>query len=88
MYGTALFKIGRTRAVLITESSVFRQIGITGVYVATNTGEVIFQPVKKGMTYKKNFITVLNGLNPGMTVITEGLDKIKAGSYVRPEFNK
>lgn len=88
MYGIAFFKLGKTNAIIIPKKAVFKQLGINGVYVAGKSGEVMFQPVKKGFTYKKGYVTVLNGLNPGMTVITGGLRKITAGSFVNPEFNK
>ena len=86
MYGVARFKIGTKKAVIVPKNAIIRRLGITGVYVAGNSGQVIFQPVKKGRVYKKNFIIVLNGLNPGMIVITSDLDKISAGSYVSPKF--
>jgi len=86
MYGTARFIIGKRKAVIIPETAAIRRLGITGVYTADGAGEVMFQPIKKGGIYKKNFIIVLNGLNPGMTIITSDLDKIKAGSYVSPKF--
>ena len=86
MYGTARFKIGKRKAIVLPKSAIVRRLGITGVYTANGAGEVVFQPVKKGGVYKKNLIIILNGLNPGMTVITSDLDKISAGSFVSPKF--
>jgi RND family efflux transporter MFP subunit len=86
MYGTARFKIGKRKAVIIPKTAIVRRLGITGVYTADNAGEVMFQPVKRGRVYKKNFIVISNGLKPGMTVITSGLNKIKTGNYVSPKF--
>jgi RND family efflux transporter MFP subunit len=86
MYGTAKFKIGKRKAVTVPKSAVVRRLGITGVYTVNGGGEVVFQPVKRGRTYKKNFVIIINGLNPGMIVITSDLDKISAGSYVNPKF--
>ena len=85
MYGTARFKIGKRKAITVPKSAVVRRLGITGVYTVNGTGEAVFQPVKRGGTYKKNFIVIINGLNPGMIVITTDLDKISAGSYVNPK---
>jgi RND family efflux transporter MFP subunit len=86
MYGVAKFKTGKRKAVIIPKTAILRRLGIWGVYTANNTGEVTFQPIKKGGIYKRNFIIALSGLNPGMTIITGDLDKITAGSYVSPEF--
>ena len=81
-----IFKIGKRKAITVPKSAVIRRLGITGVYTVNGDGEVVFQPVKRGGTYKKNFIVIINGLNPGMIVITTDLDKISAGSYVNPKF--
>lgn len=88
MYGVARFKIGRRRAIIIPEVAVLKKLGIWGVYIANNEGEVMFQPIKKGPIYKKNYIIALNGLSPGLTVITSGLSKISAGGYVSPVYSK
>ncbi len=87
MYGVARFRTGRRKALIIPKNAVLRRLGITGVYTASDNGEVFFQPVKKGGVYKKNFVIILNGLNPGMTVLTGGLDKIAPGSFVNPKFD-
>ncbi|MHB8232480.1 MAG: efflux RND transporter periplasmic adaptor subunit [bacterium] len=86
MYGAAKFKIGKRKAVIIPKTAIIRRLGIWGVYAASNTGEVMFQPIKKGGSYKRKFSIVLSGLNPGMTIITSDLDKITDGSYVSPKF--
>lgn len=86
MYGIAKFKIGKRKAIIIPKTAILRRLGIWGVYTVGRTGEVIFQPIKKGGFYKRNFIIVLNGLNPGMTIITSNVDEITAGSYVNPKF--
>ena len=85
MYGTARFKIGKRKAITVPKSAVVRRLGITGVYTVNGAGEVVFQPVKRGGTYKNNFIVIINGLNPGMIIVTTDLDKISAGSYVNPK---
>ncbi len=88
MYGVARFKIGKKKAIIIPKTAVLKRLGIWGVYIANNEGEVMFQPIKKGPIYKRNYIIALNGLNPNLTVITSGLSKISAGSYVSPVFLK
>ena len=85
MYGTARFKIGKRKAITVPKSAVVRRLGINGVYTVNGTGEAVFQPVKRGRTYKNNFIVIINGLNPGMIIVTTDLDKISAGSYVNPK---
>jgi len=86
MYGTARFKIGKRKAIIVPKSAVIRRLGITGVYIVNGAGEAVFQPVKRGRMYKNNFIVIINGLNPGMTVLISDLNKISAGSYVKPKF--
>ncbi|MGC8555211.1 MAG: efflux RND transporter periplasmic adaptor subunit [Candidatus Acidulodesulfobacterium sp.] len=86
MYGVAYLKIGTKKALIVPKSAVVRRLGITGVYIEGKSGQVMFQPVKKGPVYKKKFIVILNGLNPGMTVITGKLNKIDIGDYVSPNF--
>jgi RND family efflux transporter MFP subunit len=88
MYGVAKFKIGEKKAIIIPSSAIVRRLGITGVYTVGISGEVTFQPIKKGGSYKRHFIIALSGLNPGMAVITGDLNKISAGSYVKPHFSK
>ncbi len=87
MYGIASFKIGSKKVILIPKNAVLKRLGIWGVYIATGSGEVIFQPVSKGSIYNKDFVIVLNGLVPGMTVITSNLNEITAGSRVTPKLN-
>ena len=86
MYGVAYFKIGIKKALIVPKNAVVRRLGITGVYIAGKSGRIMFQPVKKGRVYKKKFVVILNGLNPGMTVITGKLNKIDIGDYVNPDF--
>ena len=86
MYGIAYFKIGTEKALIVPKDAVVRRLGITGVYIEGKSGQVMFQPVKKGPVYKKKFTVILNGLNPGMTVITGKLNKIDIGDYVNPDF--
>jgi membrane fusion protein, multidrug efflux system len=61
------------------------QRGAQGTYAfvvkADNTVEV--RPVKTGVT-EGNLIAVNQGLNPGENVVTDGQDKLQAGSRVRP----
>ena len=86
MYGVAYFKIGMEKALIVPKDAVVRRLGITGVYIEGKSGRVMFQPVNKGPVYKKKFIVILNGLNPGKTVITGKLNKIDIGDYVSPDF--
>ncbi len=87
MYGACRFKIGKRKAMIIPKAAVLKRLGIWGVYIANNEGEVMFQPIKKGPIYKKNYIIALNGLSPDLTVITSGLSKISVGGYVNPEYS-
>jgi membrane fusion protein (multidrug efflux system) len=88
MYGVAYLKIGQTKAMIIPSSAMFRKLGIYGVYIANKQGKVMFQPVKKGPVYNKKYIIILNGLQPGLTVITSGINKLKSGDYVSPVYQK
>ena len=86
MYGVAYFKIGIKKALIVPKDAVVRRLGITGVYIEGKSGQVMFQPVKKGPVYKNKFTVILNGLNSGMTVITGKLNKIDICDYVSPDF--
>ena len=61
------------------------QRGAEGTYAfvvkADNTVEV--RQVKVGVT-EGNLIAVTQGLNPGENVVTDGQDKLQAGTRVRP----
>jgi membrane fusion protein, multidrug efflux system len=54
------------------------------VFVVTTDKTVAEQPVKISMT-QGNFMVVQSGLKPGETVVTDGQDKLHAGSHVLPE---
>ncbi|MDA8304860.1 MAG: hypothetical protein M0016_06825, partial [Deltaproteobacteria bacterium] len=86
MYGVARFKVGKRKAMIIPKAAVLKRLGVWGVYIANNEGEIMFQPIKKGPIYKKNYIIALNGLSPDLTVITSGLSKISVGGYVSPAY--
>ncbi|RZD16087.1 MAG: efflux RND transporter periplasmic adaptor subunit [Candidatus Acididesulfobacter guangdongensis] len=88
MYGVAYFKIGQTKAMIVPASAIFRKLGISGVYIANKQGKVMFQPVKKGPVYNNKYIIILNGLQPGLTVITSGINKLEGGDYVLPIFQR
>ena len=87
MYGVARFKVGKRKAMIIPKAAVLKRLGVWGVYIANNEGEVMFQPIKKGPIYKKNYIIALNGLSPDLTVITSDLSKISVGGYVSPVYS-
>lgn len=86
MYGIAYFRIGQKKAMIIPASAVFRKLGISGVYIADKQGKITFQPIKKGQVYKKKYIIILNGLQPGLTVITSKINKLAVGNYVSATF--
>lgn len=88
MYGVASFKIGKRKVIIIPRTALIKKLGVSGVYIANNEGEVMFQPIKKGEVYGRNYIVVLNGLSPNLTLITSDLNKISVGSYVNPVFLK
>ncbi|MDE1170675.1 MAG: MdtA/MuxA family multidrug efflux RND transporter periplasmic adaptor subunit [Verrucomicrobium sp.] len=51
------------------------------VYLAQPDGTVTLRPVKTGVTEGEN-VEVLDGLSPGDTVVTEGVDQLKDGGKV------
>jgi membrane fusion protein, multidrug efflux system len=73
----------KKNATVVPSAAVQR--GAEGTYAfvvkADNTVEV--RPVKVGVT-EGNLIAVNQGLNPGEKVVTDGQDKLQAGSRVRP----
>ena len=73
----------KKNATVVPSAAVQR--GAEGTYAfvvkADNTVEV--RPVKVGVT-EGNLVAVDQGLNPGEKVVTDGQDKLQAGSHVRP----
>ena len=73
----------KKNATVVPSAAVQR--GAEGTYAfvvkADNTVEV--RPVKIGVT-EGNLVAVNQGLNPGEKVVTDGQDKLQAGSRVRP----
>ncbi len=73
----------KKNATVVPSAAVQR--GAEGTYAfvvkADNTVEV--RQVKVGVT-EGNLIAVNQGLNPGEKVVTDGQDKLQAGSHVRP----
>jgi membrane fusion protein, multidrug efflux system len=73
----------KKNATVVPSAAVQR--GAEGTYAfvvkADNTVEV--RPVKVGVT-EGNLVAVNQGLNPGEEVVTDGQDKLQAGSHVRP----
>jgi RND family efflux transporter MFP subunit len=86
MYGVAYFKIGHAKAMIVPASAIFKKLGISGVYIANKHGKVMFQPVKKGPVYNNKYIIIVNGLQPGLTLITSEINKLESGDYVSPAF--
>jgi membrane fusion protein, multidrug efflux system len=73
----------KKNATVVPSAAVQR--GAEGTYAfvvkADNTVEV--RPVKVGVT-EGNLVAVNQGLDPGEKVVTDGQDKLQAGSHVRP----
>lgn len=70
-------------ATVVPSAAVQRGAQGTYAFVVKPDNTVEVRPVKVGVT-EGNLIAVNQGLNPGEKVVTDGQDKLQAGSLVRP----
>jgi RND family efflux transporter MFP subunit len=72
---------GRQAAIFVPLAAVYQEKDIPAVWVVTG-GAVTLRPVKIG-PYGDAKVQVLSGLNPGDTVVTAGVHKLREGQKVR-----
>jgi membrane fusion protein, multidrug efflux system len=73
----------KKNATVVPSAAVQRGAEGTYAFVVKPDNTVEVRPVKIGVT-EGNLIAVSQGLNPGEKVVTDGQDKLQAGSRVRP----
>jgi membrane fusion protein (multidrug efflux system) len=79
-----LSQVTQKNAILVPQQGVSRDVqGNATVYVVTPDNKAQLRTVKADRTVGTSWL-VANGLNAGDKVITEGLDRVKAGQPVRP----
>jgi len=72
----------RQEAVVVPESALMSQGERTSVYVINAEGNAQVRPVKIGLR-TANQIEVIEGLQPGEKVVTEGIQKVRPGAPVK-----
>lgn len=70
--------------IVVPQQAIGDQQGQTFVYVVGDDNKVEFRNVTVGASYEEDRV-IEKGLKPGERVITDGLQKVKPGSAVKPE---
>ena len=74
-------------AVLVPQKAVMSQQGENIVYVLGEGNKVVSTKVTTGTQYKQ-YTVIEKGLKAGQVVVTDGLQKIKDGVEVNPQYSK
>ena len=74
-------------AVLVPQKAVMSQQGENIVYVLGECNKVVSTKVTAGTQYKQ-YTVIEKGLKAGQVVVTDGLQKIKDGVEVNPQYSK
>ena len=74
-------------AVLVPQKAVMSQQGENIVYVLGEGNKVVSTKVTAGTQYKQ-YTVIEKGLKAGQVVVTDGLQKIKDGVEVNPQYSK
>ncbi|WP_181885174.1 efflux RND transporter periplasmic adaptor subunit [Pontibacter diazotrophicus] len=83
MFARVNLDLGEIEGVYVPASAVINQPGTTNQYVFVKSGDRVERtPVETGNRYQ-DLVRILSGLEPGQTIITEGMAKLNEGSLVR-----
>lgn len=74
---------GGTGTVLVPQRAVMQSQGVNSVYVVGKDSTVAYRSVTLGDTYGTEW-GILEGLEPGEEVLTEGLQKVRSGMKIVP----
>lgn len=87
-YGRVVLKAHTARRDLIVpQRAVQRDMLGEFVYVIDKNNKIEKRTVKTGLELPNYEIVITNGLKAGETIVTEGFQKITAGTTVTPQFN-
>ncbi|WP_298064948.1 efflux RND transporter periplasmic adaptor subunit [uncultured Rikenella sp.] len=74
---------GGKRIVLVPQRAVMQSQGVNSVYVVGRDSTVAYRQVTLGDTYGREW-GILEGLEPGEQVLTEGFQKVRSGMKIVP----
>jgi multidrug efflux pump subunit AcrA (membrane-fusion protein) len=73
--------IGKKQALLVPKKAVVEKGQLTGVYTVNENSIIAYRLVRDGKSYGDR-VEILSGLNPGDTVIVDGVEKAVDGGVV------
>ncbi len=85
-YAKVAIPAGKRPALLVSKQAVVERGQLTGLYLVDANGLITYRLIRTGRSYGDR-IEVLTGLNPGDTVIVEGVDRAVDGGMLVPPGN-
>jgi multidrug efflux pump subunit AcrA (membrane-fusion protein) len=73
--------IGIRQTLLVPKKTVVAKGQLTGVYTVDKNSIIVFRLVREGKSYGDR-VEILSGLNPGDTVIVDGVEKAVDGGII------
>jgi RND family efflux transporter MFP subunit len=81
-YAKVSIPVGKREALLVPEGAIVERGQLTGVYVVDKESVMTYRLVKVGRRYGGR-LEILTGLNPGDSVVVEGVDRAVDGGIAR-----
>jgi RND family efflux transporter MFP subunit len=80
-YARVAIPVGKKQALLVPKKAVLEKGQLTGVYTVNKKSVITYRLVRAGKAFGDR-VEILSGLNPGDTVIVEGVEKAVDGGLV------
>ena len=80
-YARVSIPVGRKQSLLVLKKAVVEKGQLTGVYTVDKNSVIAYRLVRAGRPYGDK-VEILSGLNPGDTVIVDGVEKAVDGGLV------
>lgn len=80
-YARVAIPVGKRQVLLVPKKAVLEKGQLTGVYTVDKKSVITYRLVRAGKTFGEK-VEILSGLNPGDTVIVDGVEKAVDGGLV------
>jgi len=83
-YARVAIPVGKKEALLVPKKAVVEKGQLTGVYAVDGNSVITYRLVRAGKPYGDK-VEILSGLNPGDTVVVDGVEKAVDGGVVKQQ---
>ncbi|RPI36896.1 MAG: efflux RND transporter periplasmic adaptor subunit [Nitrospiraceae bacterium] len=83
-YARVSIPVGKKEALLVSKKAVVEKGQLTGVYAVDRNSVITYRLVRAGKLYGDK-VEILSGLNPGDTVVVDGVEKTVDGGIVKQQ---